>query len=102
MSRVFFGAGLLLALIRSAFHELCADGRHRRGFHGGRVLAGRRLDTGATRVLWQQSLRWRMPRALAESYGIMLLVAGIDLCFAAARDRDRRAGRHSDVHPQQH
>ena len=31
----------------------------------------------ATGVLWRQSLRWRMPRALAQSYGVMLLVAGI-------------------------
>lgn len=31
----------------------------------------------ATGVLWRQSFEWRMPRALAQSYAVMLLVAGI-------------------------
>ena len=78
MSRVFFGAGLLLAL---------AFGLRFMSFVPMAAIAGvftavaySLVDAwtrSATRVLWQQSLRWRMPRALAESYGIMLLVAGI-------------------------
>ena len=38
------------------------------------VDAWTRLATG---VLWRQGLKWRMPRALGQSYGIMLLVAGV-------------------------
>ena len=68
MSRAFFGAGLLLAL---------AFGLRFMSFVPMAAIAGvftavaySLVDAwtrSATRVLWQQSLRWRMTRALAES-----------------------------------
>ena len=78
MSRVFFGAGLLLALTFGlrfmSFVPMAAIAGVFTAVAFSLVDAWTR---SATRVLWQQALRWRIPRALAQSYGVMLLVAGI-------------------------
>jgi SulP family sulfate permease len=78
MSRVFFAAGLVLALVFGlrfmSFVPMAAIAGVFAAVAYSLVDAWTRQATG---VLWRQSLKWRMPRALAQSYGVMLLVAGI-------------------------
>ena len=78
MSRLFFAAGLMLALVFGlrlmSFVPMAAIAGVFAAVAYSLVDAWTRQATG---VLWRQSLRWRMPRALAQSYGVMLLVAGI-------------------------
>ena len=63
--------------LRSGLDELRADGCGRRYFCRSRVLAGRRVDPQRHRRVVAADFQWRMPSALAQSYGVMLLVAGI-------------------------
>ncbi len=78
MSRFFFAIGLLLALAIGlpfmSFVPMAAVAGVFAAVAYTLVDAWTRLATG---VLWRQGLKWRVPRALAQSYGIMLLVAGI-------------------------
>ena len=78
MSRLFFAAGLMLGLVVGlpymSFVPMAAIAGVFAAVAYTLVDAWTRLATG---VLWKQSLKWRMPRALAGSYGVMLLVAGI-------------------------
>ncbi len=78
MSRLFFAIGLLLALAFGlplmSYVPMAAVAGVFAAVAYTLVDAWTRSATG---VLWRQSLRWRMPRALAQSYGVMLLVAGI-------------------------
>ena len=78
MSRLFFAIGLLLALafglpLMSHVPMAAVAGVFA-------AVAYTLVDAWtrtATAVLWRQSLRWRIPRALAQSYAVMLVVAGI-------------------------
>ncbi len=78
MSRIFFALGLLLALVFGlrymSFVPMAAVAGIFAAVAYSLVDAWTRRATG---VLWRQIFKWRMPRALAQSYGIMLLVAGI-------------------------
>ena len=78
MSRFFFGSGLVLALMIGlrlmSFVPMAAVAGVFAAVAYTLVDAWTRIATG---VLWRQGLKWRMPRALGQSYGIMLLVAGI-------------------------
>ena len=78
MSRVFFAITLLLALAFGLrymrFVPMAAIAGVFAAVAYSLVDAWTRQATG---VLARQILRWRMPRALAQSYGVMLLVAGI-------------------------
>ena len=78
MSRFFFAIGLLLALVVGLPFMSNVPMAAVAGVFAAvaytLVDAWTRLATG---VLWRQGLKWHMPRALAQSYGIMLLVAGI-------------------------
>ena len=78
MSRVFFAVGLVLALAFGLrymrFVPMAAIAGVFAAVAYSLVDAWTRRATG---VLWQQALMGRMPRALAQSYGVMLLVAGI-------------------------
>ncbi|HKO67951.1 MAG TPA: SulP family inorganic anion transporter, partial [Burkholderiaceae bacterium] len=78
MSRLFFAVGLMFALVFGlrfmSFVPMAAVAGVFAAVAYTLVDAWTRLATG---VLWRQSLKWRTPRALAQSYGIMLLVAGI-------------------------
>ncbi|HVE88460.1 MAG TPA: SulP family inorganic anion transporter [Burkholderiaceae bacterium] len=78
MSRIFFGVGLLLALVFGlrymSFVPMAAVAGVFAAVAYSLVDAWTRRATG---VLWRQTFRWRLPRALAQSYGVMLLVAGI-------------------------
>jgi sulfate permease, SulP family len=78
MSRLFFAAGLMLALVFGlrfmSFVPMAAIAGVFAAVAYSLVDAWTRRATG---VLWRQSFKWRMPRALAQSYGVMLLVAGI-------------------------
>ncbi|MEP6609116.1 MAG: SulP family inorganic anion transporter [Burkholderiaceae bacterium] len=78
MSRLFFAAGLLLALVFGlrfiSFVPMAAIAGVFAAVAYSLVDAWTRSATG---VLWRQVFKWRMPRALAQSYGVMLLVAGI-------------------------
>ena len=78
MSRVFFAIGLLLALAFGLRYMRFVPMAAIAGVFA--AVAYTLVDAWtrqATGVLWRQSFRWRMPRALAQSYGVMLLVAGI-------------------------
>lgn len=78
MSRLFFAVGLLLALVFGLrymrFVPMAAVAGVFAAVAYSLVDAWTRRATG---VLWRQIFNWRMPRALAQSYGVMLLVAGI-------------------------
>ena len=78
MSRLFFAIGLLVALAFGlrlmSYVPMAAVAGVFAAVAYTLVDAWTRSATG---VLWRQSLKWRMPRALAQSYGVMLLVAGI-------------------------
>lgn len=78
MSRLFFAAGLVLALVFGlrlmSFVPMAAIAGVFAAVAYSLVDAWTRQATG---VLWRQSFRWRIPLALAQSYGVMLLVAGI-------------------------
>ncbi|MGZ9057714.1 MAG: SLC26A/SulP transporter family protein [Burkholderiaceae bacterium] len=78
MSRVFFAVGLVLALAFGLrymrFVPMAAVAGVFAAVAFSLVDAWTRQATG---VLWRQMFKWRMPRALAQSYGVMLLVAGI-------------------------
>jgi SulP family sulfate permease len=78
MSRFFFAAGVVLALMFGlrfmSFVPMAAIAGVFAAVAYSLVDAWTRRATG---VLWRQSFKWRMPRALAQSYGVMLLVAGI-------------------------
>jgi SulP family sulfate permease len=78
MSRLFFAIGLVLALMFGLRYMSYVPMAAVAGVFA--AVAYTLVDAWtrrATGVLWQQSLKWNMPRALAQSYGIMLLVAGI-------------------------
>ena len=77
-SRLFFGIGLVLALlIGLAWMRIVPMAAIAGVFL---AVAYSLVDTWtrrATGVLWKQTLRWRVPRAMAQSYAVMVLVAGI-------------------------
>ncbi len=78
MSRLFFAIGLLLALVFGLRYMTIVPMAAVAGIFA--AVAYSLVDAWtrrATGVLWRQIFKWRMPRALAQSYGIMLLVAGI-------------------------
>src|SRR5688572_8082951 len=78
MSRLFFAIGLLFALVVGLPLMSNVPMAAIAGVFA--AVAYTLVDTwtrSATGVLLRQSLRWRMPRALAQSYAVMLLVAGI-------------------------
>lgn len=78
LSRLFFGVALLLALapgLRFMSHVPMA------AIAGVFVAAAFSLfddwTRRATGVVWRQTLKWRLPRALGQNFAIMLLVAGV-------------------------
>ncbi len=85
MSRVVFGGGLLLAL---------AYGLQYMSLVPMAAIAGVFCAVGftlidewtrrATSVLWTQSLKWRAPSMLLQSYLVMLLVAGVTVFVSLA------------------
>ncbi len=78
MSRLFFAIGLLFALVVGLPLMSNVPMAAIAGVFA--AVAYTLVDAwtrSATGVLLRQSLRWRMPRALAQSYAVMLLVAGI-------------------------
>ena len=78
MSRVFFGLGLVLALAFGLRYLRFVPMAAIAGVFA--AVAYSLVDEWtrrATGVLWRQTFKWRVPRALAQSYGVMLLVAGI-------------------------
>ena len=78
MSRLFFAVGLLLALVFGLRYMSFVPMAAVAGVFA--AVAYSLVDAwtrSATRVLWRQIGRWNMPIALAQSYGVMLLVAGI-------------------------
>ena len=78
MSRLFFAVGLLLALVFGLRYMTIVPMAAVAGIFA--AVAYSLVDMWtrlATGVLWRQIFKWRLPRALAQSYGIMLLVAGI-------------------------
>ncbi|MGH6609175.1 MAG: SulP family inorganic anion transporter, partial [Burkholderiaceae bacterium] len=78
MSRLFFAIGLLLALAFGlrymSFVPMAAVAGVFAAVAYSLVDAWTRQATG---VLWRQLFKSRVPLALAQSYGVMLLVAGI-------------------------
>ncbi len=78
LSRLFFGVALLLALapgLRFMSHVPMA------AIAGVFVAVAFYLfddwTRRATGVLWQNALKWQLPRALAQNFAVMLLVAGV-------------------------
>ncbi|HVG05901.1 MAG TPA: SulP family inorganic anion transporter, partial [Burkholderiaceae bacterium] len=78
MSRLIFAIGLLLALAFGLRYMTYVPMAAIAGVFA--AVAYSLVDAWtrqATGVLWRQMFKWRLPRALAQSYGVMLLVAGI-------------------------
>ncbi|MGZ8273273.1 MAG: SLC26A/SulP transporter family protein [Burkholderiaceae bacterium] len=77
-SRLFFGIGLVLALlIGLAWMRIVPMAAIAGVFSAVAYSLVDKWTRRATGVLWRQSLKWRVPRAMAQSYAIMVLVAAI-------------------------
>jgi sulfate permease, SulP family len=78
MSRVFFALGLVFAVVFGLRYMSSVPMAAIAGVFA--AVAYTMVDAWtrrATAVLWRQTLKWRVPRALAQSYGVMLVVAAI-------------------------
>jgi SulP family sulfate permease len=77
-SRLFFGIGLVLALLIGLSWMRIVPMAAIAGVFS--AVAYSLIDQWtrrATGVLWRQTLRWRVPRAMAQSYAVMAVVAAI-------------------------
>ena len=78
VSRLFFGVGLALALlIGLAWMRIVPMAAIAGVFSAVAYSLVDKWTRRATGVLWRQSLKWNVPRAMAQSYAIMALVAAI-------------------------
>jgi SulP family sulfate permease len=78
ISRLFFGLGLVLALlIGLAWMRIVPMAAIAGVFSAVAYSLVDKWTRRATGVLWRQSFKWRVPRAMAQSYAIMTLVAAI-------------------------
>ena len=78
ISRLFFGIGLALAmLIGLAWMRIVPMAAIAGVFSAVAYSLVDKWTRRATGVLWRQTLKWRVPRAMAQSYAIMTLVAAI-------------------------
>jgi SulP family sulfate permease len=85
MSRLAFGIALLLALAFGLqFMSLVPMAAIAGVFMAVAFSLVDDWTRRATGVLWRQSLKWRMPLALAQSYSVMLLVAGVTVFVSLA------------------
>jgi SulP family sulfate permease len=78
VSRIFFGIGLVVALVVGLSYMRIVPMAAIAGVFC--AVAYSLIDAwtkSATRVMWRQTLKWRVPRALGVNYGVMVLVAGI-------------------------
>jgi SulP family sulfate permease len=78
MSKLFFGLGLVLALLVGLKYMRVVPMAAIAGVFS--AVAYSLVDAwtrSATRVLWRQTVKRRVPRALVQSYGVMALVAAI-------------------------
>ena len=85
MSRVVFGMALLLAMAYGLQYMSLVPMAAIAGVFC--AVAYSLIDDwtrSATKVLWLQSLKWRAPAALMESYLVMLLVAGVTIFVSLA------------------
>ncbi len=77
-SRLFFGIGLVLALlIGLAWMRIVPMAAIAGVFSAVAYSLVDQWTRRATRVLFFQTLKWRVPRAMLQSYAVMALVAGI-------------------------
>jgi SulP family sulfate permease len=77
-SRLFFGIGLVLALlIGLAWMRIVPMAAIAGVFSAVAFSLVDKWTRRATGVLFRQTLRWRVPRAMAQSYAVMALVAGV-------------------------
>ena len=78
VSRLFFGIGLVLALlIGLAWMRIVPMAAIAGVFMAVAYSLVDQWTRRATAVLWRQTLKWSVPRAMAQSYAVMALVAGI-------------------------
>ena len=85
MSRVVFGVVLLLAMAYGLQYMNLVPMAAIAGVFC--AVAYSLVDDwtrSATKVLWHQSLKWRAPAALMQSYLVMLLVAGVTIFVSLA------------------
>jgi SulP family sulfate permease len=78
ISRLFFGGGLVLSLVLGLTYMRIVPMAAIAGVFS--AVAYTLVDAWtrrATGVVWRQTLKRRVPRALGSSYAVMLLVAGI-------------------------
>ena len=77
-SRLFFGVGLVLALlIGLAWMRIVPMAAIAGVFSAVAYSLIDQWTRRATGVLWRQTLKWRVPRAVAQSYAVMVIVAAI-------------------------
>ena len=77
-SRLFFGFGLIAALIVGlAWMRIVPMAAIAGVFSAVAFSLVDKWTRRATGVLFRQTLRWRVPRAMAQSYAVMALVAGV-------------------------
>ncbi len=85
MSRLIFGVTLLLALAFALrFMSFLPMAAIAGVFSAAAFTLIDAWSRRATAVLWRQSLRRRVPRSLAQSYAVMILVAGITIFVSLA------------------
>jgi len=77
-SRLFFGFGLIAALIIGlAWMRIVPMAAIAGVFSAVAFSLVDKWTRRATGVLFRQTLRWRVPRAMAQSYAVMAIVAGV-------------------------